>query len=103
MFTNQKWRDLNPLSRLAESQHLTACYPKNRWTPKQWATKSLSPKKSVSKSTRERKREAQRNHRAKGSNRPKEAEKGTMYRRAQTRQITKSLRKLLAAKASRRE
>ena len=103
MFTNQKWRDLNLLSRRAESQHLTVYYLKNLWTLKQWDTRSLNQKKSVFKSIRERKREAQRNHRAKENNRPKEAEKGTMCRRAQTRQIMKSLRRLLAAKVSKIE
>ena len=97
-------RDLNPLSRHAVSQHSTACCQKNLWTQKQWATKSLSPKKNVSKFIRGKRREVLKNQEKKESLLQKEAEKGTMSKKVQTRQIMRSRSKLqVAAKALKRE
>ena len=97
-------RDLNRLSRHAVSQHSTACYQKNLWIQKQWATKSLSPKKNVSKYIKEKKREGQKSHKERENLLLKEAEKGTTSRKVQTRQIMRSKKQLqVAAKASKRE
>ena len=75
------------------SQHSTACCQRNLWTQKQWATRSLSPKKNVSKFIRGKKREGQKSQEKKESLLQKEAEKGTMSKKAQTRQIMRSLSK----------
>ena len=75
------------------SQHSTACCQRNLWTQKQWATKSLSPKKNVSKFIKGKKREGQKSQEKKESLLQKEAEKGTMSKKAQTRQIMRSLSK----------
>ena len=75
------------------SQHSTACCQRNLWTQKQWVTKSLSPKKNVSKFIKGKKREGQKSQEKKESLLQKEAEKGTMSKKAQTRQIMRSLSK----------
>ena len=86
------------------SQHSTACYQKNLWIQKQWATKSLSPKKNVSKFIKEKKREGLKSQEKKESLLQKEAEKGTMSKKVQTRQIMRSPSKLQQAeKALKRE
>ena len=86
------------------SQHSTACYQKNLWIQKQWATKSLSPKKNVSKYIKEKKREGQKSHKEKENLLLKEAEKGTTSRKVQTRQIMRSKKMLqVVVKASKRE
>ena len=86
------------------SQHSTACCQRNLWTQKQWATKSLSPKRNVSKFIREKKREGLKSQEKKESLLQKEAEKGTMSKKVQTRQIMRSQSKLQeVAKALKRE
>ena len=85
------------------SQHSTACCQRNLWTQKQWATKSLSPKRNVSRFIREKKREGQKSQEKKENLLQKEAEKGTMSKKVQTRQIMRSRSKLQAAKALKRE
>ena len=85
------------------SQHSTACCQRNLWTRKQWATKSLSPKRNVSRFIREKKREGQKSQEKKESLLQKEAEKGTMSKKVQTRQIMRSRSKLQVAKALKRE
>ena len=86
------------------SQHSTACYQKNPWIQKQWATKSLSPKKNVSKYIKGKKKEGQKSQQEKENLLLKEAEKGTTSRKVQTRQIMRSKSQLqVVVKALKRE